>query len=106
FSLLCPYYPLPSSSPHSFPTRRSSDLVLPVLAQRVRPRGAEPAARVQLQVARGDRPAGARQRRAAGRSALSRTSWSISSRDLKLDRKSTRLNSSHLVISDAVFCLK
>src|SRR2546426_9405659 len=27
-------------------------------------------------------------------------------RDLALDRKSTRLNSSHLVISYAVFCLK
>src|ERR1022692_3550577 len=27
-------------------------------------------------------------------------------RQLKLDRKSTRLNSSHLVISYAVFCLK
>src|SRR5256885_12336660 len=26
--------------------------------------------------------------------------------DLKIDRKSTRLNSSHLVISYAVFCLK
>src|SRR5256885_4956118 len=27
-------------------------------------------------------------------------------RDIRLDRKSTRLNSSHLVISYAVFCLK
>src|SRR5256885_5260307 len=27
-------------------------------------------------------------------------------RELKIDRKSTRLNSSHLVISYAVFCLK
>src|SRR5256885_11665768 len=33
--------------------------------------------------------------------------WStISSRTLGQDRKSTRLNSSHLVISYAVFCLK
>src|SRR5256885_7558384 len=31
---------------------------------------------------------------------------SSSSRPAKLDRKSTRLNSSHLVISYAVFCLK
>src|SRR2546426_6006759 len=30
----------------------------------------------------------------------------ISDRTLTLDRKSTRLNSSHLVISYAVFCLK
>src|SRR5256885_8880756 len=29
-----------------------------------------------------------------------------SRREVKLDRKSTRLNSSHLVISYAVFCLK
>ena len=30
----------------------------------------------------------------------------LSSHVLELDRKSTRLNSSHLVISYAVFCLK
>src|SRR5256885_7325643 len=30
----------------------------------------------------------------------------LASRDAALDRKSTRLNSSHLVISYAVFCLK
>src|SRR5256885_2519511 len=30
----------------------------------------------------------------------------LESQDLELDRKSTRLNSSHLVISYAVFCLK
>src|SRR2546426_7831542 len=35
------------------------------------------------------------------------TEWSRNSRRLSLeDRKSTRLNSSHLVISYAVFCLK
>src|SRR5256885_13275206 len=32
-------------------------------------------------------------------------SGSITTDDLKIDRKSTRLNSSHLVISYAVFCL-
>src|SRR5256885_8372676 len=32
--------------------------------------------------------------------------WSDWSREHGLDRKSTRLNSSHLVISYAVFCLK
>src|SRR2546426_6506054 len=37
--------------------------------------------------------------RARGRAALAR-------RHLQADRKSTRLNSSHLVISYAVFCLK
>src|SRR5256885_2907509 len=33
-------------------------------------------------------------------------SWSRTCRALATDRKSTRLNSSHLVISYAVFCLK
>src|SRR5205807_4599226 len=32
--------------------------------------------------------------------------WMITARTAPLDRKSTRLNSSHLVISYAVFCLK
>src|SRR5256885_4555701 len=32
--------------------------------------------------------------------------WLISHKDANRDRKSTRLNSSHLVISYAVFCLK
>src|SRR2546426_5705297 len=34
------------------------------------------------------------------------TSWSKTMSDIRSDRKSTRLNSSHLVISYAVFCLK
>src|SRR5205807_8184707 len=32
--------------------------------------------------------------------------WTLKAPDAELDRKSTRLNSSHLVISYAVFCLK
>src|SRR5256885_12135698 len=36
----------------------------------------------------------------------SRTTWLVRILALPLDRKSTRLNSSHLVISYAVFCLK
>src|SRR5256885_8845448 len=32
--------------------------------------------------------------------------WAPSARHVSVDRKSTRLNSSHLVISYAVFCLK
>src|ERR1039457_3870887 len=38
-----------------------------------------------------------------------RSPWPLSPADggrRRIDRKSTRLNSSHLVISDAVFCLK
>src|SRR5438034_10372964 len=63
---------------HSFPTRRSSDLVVPAL-------GARPAPRfpcLRHVVVLSDRA------------------------DADRDRKSTRLNSSHTVISYAVFCLK
>src|SRR2546426_4495269 len=38
--------------------------------------------------------------------ALASTSVKVAERSGNLDRKSTRLNSSHLVISYAVFCLK
>src|SRR5256885_5675766 len=38
--------------------------------------------------------------------ALSGYRWGIERKRALLDRKSTRLNSSHLVISYAVFCLK
>src|SRR5437899_12877227 len=68
---------------HSFPTRRSSDLATPPWAAGPRPR-------------RGT-ASHARRRGAAPRRYLPRT---------LRDRKSTRLNSSHLGISYAVFCLK
>src|SRR2546426_6727424 len=91
---------LPSS-----PTRRSSDLGT---------------SRDQLTAPAGGRPTQARQPRrwrwrtslgrpssttAASRSASHRQTASDSV-DWRRDRKSTRLNSSHLVISYAVFCLK
>src|SRR5256885_12834659 len=41
-----------------------------------------------------------------GAVACSQDPTGVSSNELMLDRKSTRLNSSHLVISYAVFCLK
>src|SRR2546426_4619559 len=56
--------------------------------------------------------AGGRSARAANSSGWFQRLWGVSSRhgekrrDPLLDRKSTRLNSSHLVISYAVFCLK
>src|SRR5688500_19904186 len=62
-------------TPHSFPTRRSSDLYR---------------APVDELDQVGDRPSARRRRSGRG----------------DLDRKSIRLNSSHLVISYAVFCLK
>src|SRR5438045_7732452 len=79
-SLSSSYTPLPH--PHSFPTRRSSDLA----------RGAP-------------RPRGA-PRRAARRSGADRLRSLRGARAARRDRKSTRLNSSHLGISYAVFCLK
>src|SRR5688500_19264326 len=87
---------------HSFSTRRSSDLSgtfharhVPAARRVVPPRVRERQSR-RLQhirelahVARGTRHA-------------ARGTWHVARRD----RKSTRLNSSHLVISYAVFCLK
>src|SRR5207253_9917516 len=80
---------------HSFPTRRSSDLGLEVVhrehgghREAVEDRLADDAHDDAAQVAR-------RQlRRDVGNDLL------------HLDRKSTRLNSSHVAISYAVFCLK
>src|SRR5690606_39966414 len=71
---------------HSFPTRRSSDLpVQPALGVFLGiARSAQPARGVVADDV-GDRPANV---------------------DQPLDRKSTRLNSSHVKISYAVFCLK
>src|SRR5690349_24057100 len=66
---------------HSFPTRRSSDLTLEAAATRSRP--------CSSLVACG----------------LSRL-FSMSLTVMRQDRKSTRLNSSHVEISYAVFCLK
>src|SRR5688500_20232416 len=73
---------------HSFPTRRSSDLA--------------------------DRPRTPRRRSSCSRAG---PRWSCAAvapvhrgrgveQEVSIDRKSTRLNSSHLVISYAVFCLK
>src|SRR5438034_8735557 len=76
---------------HSFPTRRSSDLSAPG-----GPRSA-PLAGTGIAVAPppgGDWPQWAHDPRQLGLA------------DAALDRKSTRLNSSHTVISYAVFCLK
>src|SRR5205807_9998343 len=79
---------------HSFPTRRSSDLVAAVLAAFV----AFAWAGLRVALLCKD-PFG--KRLAVGVVAL------VSGQaERVLDRKSTRLNSSHLVISYAVFCLK
>src|SRR5205814_8290954 len=76
---------------HSFPTRRSSDLRAPRLRGDAAP---VPCRHGQLGGHdRADRP-----RHDAFRGRQRNASWR--------DRKSTRLNSSHLGISYAVFCLK
>src|SRR5699024_12766799 len=90
---LCPLSSSAAAPPHplpSFPTRRSSDL------------NAAPPRR-----ARRDRAA---RRRASGRTPFLRSARAapraIAARSTCPDRKSTRLNSSHVSISYAVFCLK
>src|SRR5688500_19922837 len=78
--------------PHSFPTRRSSDLVL-----------ANGAPWQQAELLKDHRNAAAPQPAQRRRVALRDVDRPLA---LGQDRKSTRLNSSHLVISYAVFCLK
>src|SRR5438552_5682934 len=75
-----------------FPTRRSSDLL---------DRGDRAQAVLRLEVAShlGDALGQRAEQRRAVRDGLV-------ARHLALDRKSTRLNSSHQIISYAVFCLK
>src|SRR5690606_40782513 len=94
---------------HSVPTRRSSDLVEPeeettALYEAIRTRQLGPAAdgpqtgpalpRAGAAAARGPRHN------------LPAESTPFVGREEELDRKSTRLNSSHVKISYAVFCLK
>src|SRR5947207_5570031 len=78
---------------HSFPTRRSSDLA----TARTDP----PATRTALAVRSPSPTGGSSTRRVPAPRAASTTPPRPRS-----DRKSTRLNSSHTVISYAVFCLK
>src|SRR5690606_42155724 len=82
---------------HSFPTRRSSDL--PARGDRRGP--GDPLAGCTGTLAAG-RPRLRRGRAAAGRGPLPRRHR----QPARGDRKSTRLNSSHVKISYAVFCLK
>src|SRR5205807_10297671 len=83
---------------HSFPTRRSSDLAVsldePDEESGSTPDVADARPNIEQNMVRGERMATIRSPRTMFCSMLGR------------DRKSTRLNSSHLVISYAVFCLK
>src|SRR5690606_42147839 len=92
-----------------FPTRRSSDLMArPALRagrRRAVLRPADDGAALRLAPAGG--AAIRRRRRAAGTDAVALLRRSNPGRngESPLDRKSTRLNSSHVKISYAVFCL-
>src|SRR5205807_8655974 len=94
---------LPPSPPSPlFPTRRSSDL-------HARHLGAVAGHRVRIDhaaAAQGPRRVAVRRRRAARHAHARRGHARAPARRDQRDRKSTRLNSSHLVISYAVFCLK
>src|SRR5207253_10907151 len=91
---------------HSFPPRRSSDLFaeasgLHLLCQRLEPQ--HPIAflfldqrRIHLEHVR----------HSEGECAADRGTRTLSGVEAQGDRKSTRLNSSHVAISYAVFCLK
>src|SRR5687768_820126 len=86
---------------HSFPTRRSSDLPDAEFVAPAPPSARGEWARVLL------RPAAARVPvPAIGVAVTAARSPRPAARRLPLDRKSTRLNSSHGYISYAVFCLK
>src|SRR5205807_10009713 len=92
---------------HSFPTRRSSDLSFGGIRDgpRQEPKRTAPTAGALFVRATGGCPTGD-----IDLCVLSCTSWRWGRRAAcsatATDRKSTRLNSSHLVISYAVFCLK
>src|SRR5690606_42144437 len=104
FSPRCPFFfPRVGAlrAPPSFPTRRSSDLAGPAgqPAPTVDPfPGAPERSHAVLQ----PRREGTRTHAVQGAVAMSYVRWI----GLIADRKSTRLNSSHVKISYAVFCLK
>src|SRR5690606_40369337 len=93
-------------APYSFPTRRSSDLFRRVAADLGRggqiagpARGCVPVVPLHAIAAAGD----GRHREAVARIGIAPEE---AARIAQEDRKSTRLNSSHVKISYAVFCLK
>src|SRR5438045_4737456 len=84
---------------HSFPTRRSSDLIMIMAPETV--------SRAWATLPSGPgRRLSSLARKAVFRKSISATGSRQKRRGMTADRKSTRLNSSHLGISYAVFCLK
>src|SRR5690606_42156926 len=94
-SVLSRCCPPPPDLP-SFPTRRSSDLFWPRDRHRLDGGRRLPQAPAPVPAARA----------LPGRDCGAVASWSQRARFGRTDRKSTRLNSSHVKISYAVFCLK
>src|SRR5690606_40272699 len=101
--------PVPPRAPPSFPTRRSPDLRRRRLLEELEPRFRQ----VLSSLTRGQLQGSLRYRSSfappgqdegAVRDALAKALRDGLARDR--DRKSTRLNSSHVKISYAVFCLK
>src|SRR5207248_9669772 len=86
---------------HSFPTRRSSDLVAGI----VRAMLGKKASHHNVLVTRADAKVFAAVKKANGKAARAAKFHPLSG-VITIDRKSTRLNSSHRTISYAVFCLK
>src|SRR5205807_3798176 len=85
---------------HSFPTRRSSDLIVEQFGLATIPLGIRASASAFTSGTTSGTSGSMRQ-------ALELSTTIAPARAaIGLDRKSTRLNSSHLVISYAVFCLK
>src|SRR5207244_9922593 len=95
------YAPTPLQSVHSFPTRRSSDLALAVLQGAFAAMGgsvpSDSTANGTVTTVAGS------QTESGSVIILTRGTDQTSE---QIDRKSTRLNSSHQIISYAVFCLK
>src|SRR5207249_11258489 len=91
---------------HSFPTRRSSDLSRPAQKYRItilfRNAVFSRSARLHVAARRRARPCG----RGGGLGARPAHRAAHERHAAPSDRKSTRLNSSHVSISYAVFCLK
>src|SRR5205814_4555373 len=103
------YYSATPPDQRSFPTRRSSDLLLGELGRRI----AEAVQEHEPEAALLAGPELGAVALAAAASLASELPFVIVRKEAKgygtenrLDRKSTRLNSSHLGISYAVFCLK
>src|SRR5207244_11881583 len=99
---ISPEYSFPPSPPpthhHSFPTRRSSDLATVKFASAFAGETEGQTQRIREVVKRMEEVAGIADTAAQGAEQTSAAT--------EQDRKSTRLNSSHQIISYAVFCLK